>query len=165
MLGLTPKIYARHCDWMQKAIQLAAVAAKRGDVPVGAIMVNEQGQVISTAYNRKEQDHDPTAHAEILAIQDASQALKTWHLENCTLYVTLEPCPMCTGAIIQARLGLLVYGADDPKSGTIRTVFNLPDSPASNHRLKVIAGILEATCREQLQTWFAQQRRLKTPQH
>jgi tRNA(adenine34) deaminase len=72
---------------------------------------------------------------------------------------------MCTGAIIQARLGLLVYGADDPKSGTIRTVFNLPDSPASNHRLKVIAGILEATCREQLQTWFAQQRRLKTPQH
>jgi tRNA(adenine34) deaminase len=165
MLGLTPEIYARHCDWMQKAIQLAAVAAKRGDVPVGAIMVNEQGQVISTAYNRKEQNHDPTAHAEILAIQDASQALKTWHLENCTLYVTLEPCPMCTGAIIQARLGLLVYGADDPKSGTIRTVFNLPDSPASNHRLKVIAGILEATCREQLQTWFAQQRRLKTPQH
>jgi tRNA(adenine34) deaminase len=147
---------------MQKAIQLAAVAAKRGDVPVGAIMVNAQGQVISTAYNRKEQDQDPTAHAEILAIRDASQSLKTWHLEDCTLYVTLEPCPMCTGAIIQARLGLLVYGADDPKSGTIRTVFNLPDSPASNHRLKIIAGILEATCREQLQTWFAQQRRLKT---
>jgi len=147
---------------MQKAIQLAAVAAKRGDVPVGAIMVNAQGQVISTAHNRKEQDQDPTAHAEILAIRDASQSLKTWHLEDCTLYVTLEPCPMCTGAIIQARLGLLVYGADDPKSGTIRTVFNLPDSPASNHRLKVIAGILEATCREQLQTWFAQQRRLKT---
>ena len=162
MLGLTPEIYARHCDWMQKAIQLAAVAAKRGDVPVGAIIINAQGQVISTAYNRKEQHHDPTAHAEILAIRDASQALKTWHLENCTLYVTLEPCPMCTGAIIQARLGLLVYGADDPKSGTIRTVFNLPDSPASNHRLKVIAGILEATCREQLQTWFTQQRRLKT---
>jgi len=162
MLGLTPEIYARHCNWMQKAIQLAAVAGKRGDVPVGAIIVNDQGQVISTAYNRKEQDHDPTAHAEILAIRDASQSLKTWHLEDCTLYVTLEPCPMCTGAIIQARLGLLVYGADDPKSGTIRTVFNLPDSPASNHRLKIIAGILEATCREQLQTWFAQQRRLKT---
>ena len=162
MLGLTPEIYARHCDWMQKAIQLAAVAGNRGDVPVGAIIINAQGQVISTAYNRKVQDQDPTAHAEILAIRDASQALKTWHLENCTLYVTLEPCPMCTGAIIQARLGLLVYGADDPKSGTIRTVFNLPDSPASNHRLKVIAGILETTCREQLQTWFAQQRRLKT---
>ena len=162
MLGLTPEIYARHCDWMQKAIQLAAVAAKRGDVPVGAIIINAQGQVISTAHNRKEQDQDPTAHAEILAIRDASQSLKTWHLEDCTLYVTLEPCPMCTGAIIQARLGLLVYGADDPKSGTIRTVFNLPDSPASNHRLKIIAGILEATCREQLQTWFAQQRRLKT---
>jgi tRNA(adenine34) deaminase len=150
---------------MQKAIQLAAVAAKRGDVPVGAIIINAQGQVISTAHNRKEQDQDPTAHAEILAIRDASQALKTWHLENCILYVTLEPCSMCTGAIIQARLGLLVYGADDPKSGTIRTVFNVPDSPASNHRLKVIAGILEATCREQLQTWFAQQRSLKTPQH
>lgn len=162
MLGLTPEIYARHCDWMRQAIQLAALAGNRGDVPVGAIIVNDQGQVISTGHNRKEEDQDPTAHAEILAIRDASQALKTWHLETCTLYVTLEPCPMCTGAIIQARLGLLVYGADDPKSGTIRTVFNLPDSPASNHRLKVIAGILEAICREQLQTWFAQQRRLKT---
>ncbi|MFM7572207.1 MAG: nucleoside deaminase, partial [Snowella sp.] len=111
--------------------------------------------------NRKERDNDPTAHAEVLAIRAASQFLNNWHLGDLTLYVTLEPCIMCTGAIIQSRLGLLVYGVDDPKSGTIRTVFNLPDSPASNHRLKVISGILEKPCREQLQAWFMKKRREK----
>lgn len=146
---------------MQQAIQLAEAAGKAGEIPVGAIIINAQGQAISTACNRKERDQDPTAHAELLAIRAASQVLNSWHLGTCTLYVTLEPCPMCTGAIIQSRLGLLVYGVDDPKTGTIRTILNLPGSPASNHRLKVIAGILESACREQLQNWFAQQRRLK----
>ena len=150
--------YLKHRHWMSKALQLAQEAGESGDVPVGAIVVNGQGNLIAQAANRKERDRDPTAHAEILALRAASQVLQTWHLHDCTLYVTLEPCAMCTGAIIQARIGLLVYGADDPKTGTIRTVANLPDSACSNHRLKVIAGIMESACREVLQSWFAQRR-------
>jgi tRNA(adenine34) deaminase len=143
---------------MRRALELAQEAGDSGDVPVGAVIVDRQGTVLAQGSNRKERDRDPTAHAEILALRAASQALQSWHLEGCTLYVTLEPCPMCTGAILQARLGLLVYGASDPKSGTIRTVANLPDSPCSNHRLNVLAGILESECRYQLQSWFAQHR-------
>ena len=150
--------YLKHRQWMSKALQLAQEAGKAGDVPVGAIVVDGQGNLIAQAANRKERDRDPTAHAEILALRAASQVLQTWHLNDCTLYVTLEPCPMCTGAIIQARIGLLVYGADDPKTGSIRTVANLPDSACSNHHLQVIAGIMESACREVLQSWFANRR-------
>ncbi|MGL5034135.1 MAG: nucleoside deaminase [Microcystaceae cyanobacterium] len=144
---------------MAIALQLAEQGSQGGEIPVGALIVNNLGEIVSTATNRKESDRDPTAHAEIMAIRSASQKLQTWHLEACSLYVTLEPCPMCAGAIIQARLGLLVYGVADPKSGAIRTVLNLPDSPASNHRLTVIGGILEANCRDQLQSWFQQKRK------
>lgn len=147
--------YLKHRHWMRKALQLAQEAGKAGDVPVGAIVVDGQGNLVAQAANRKERERDPTAHAEILALRAASQVLQTWHLNDCTLYVTLEPCAMCTGAIIQARIGLLVYGADDTKTGTIRTVANLSDSACSNHRLEVIAGIMESACREVLQSWFA----------
>lgn len=150
--------YLTHKKWMSRAIELAAEAGEAGDVPVGAVILDPVGNFIAEASNRKERDKDPTAHAEMLALRVASQALQTWYLNDCTLYVTLEPCPMCTGAIIQARIGLLVYGADDPKTGTIRTVFNLPDSDCSNHRLTVFAGILESACREQLQAWFSHKR-------
>lgn len=150
--------YQKHCYWMERALQLAEAAGKTGEIPVGAVIIDRQNQRIAEASNRKERKTDPTAHAEILAIQKASQQLKSWHLDDLTLYVTLEPCPMCTGAIIQARLGLLVYGASDPKTGCIRSVLNLPDSLASNHRLPVISGILERRCREQLQEWFTQKR-------
>jgi len=153
--------YQQHCHWMKRALAIAEVAGESGEIPVGAVIVDRNGQIIAESSNRKEQDNDPTAHAEVLAIRAASQSLKNWHLGDLTLYVTLEPCIMCTGAMIQSRLGLLVYGVDDPKSGTIRTVFNLPDSPASNHRLKVISGILEKPCREQLQAWFMKKRREK----
>lgn len=152
---LDQTIYLEHRQWMSRAIALAQEAALAGDVPVGAVIVDEKGNLIAEASNRKERDQDPTAHAEILVLRRASQILKTWHLEHCRLYVTLEPCPMCTGAIIHARIGLLVYGVDDPKTGTIRTVANLPDSSCSNHRLSVISGIMESACRQQLQTWFA----------
>ncbi len=144
---------------MSRALALAQEAGDAGDVPVGAVIVDRAGNLIAEASNRKEQDKDPTAHAEILALRAAAQALQTWHLDCCTLYVTLEPCPMCAGALIQARIGLLVYGADDPKTGTIRTAANLPDSACSNHRLPVLAGIMESACREQLQSWFAQRRK------
>lgn len=140
---------------------LAQKAGEAGEVPVGAIIINSQGQVLAEAENRRERDCDPTAHAEILALRQAGQQQQNWHLNDCTLYVTLEPCPMCSGAIIQARIGLLVYGADDPKSGTIRTVANIPDSCYSFHRLAVIGGILESACCQQLQAWFAQRRQEK----
>jgi tRNA(adenine34) deaminase len=150
--------YLVHCHWMERVIQLAQAAGEAGDVPVGAAIIDAQGNLIAQAANRKERDKDATAHAEILVIRAASQIKQDWYLKNCTLYVTLEPCPMCAGAIIQSRLNLLVYGIDDPKTGAIRTVINLPDSACSNHRLTVIAGIKESNCRQQLQDWFVEKR-------
>jgi tRNA(adenine34) deaminase len=143
---------------MEQAIELASNAGNAGEVPVGAIVINSQGELIGTGENRRERDRDPTAHAEIVAIRAAGTNLANWHLSDCTLYVTLEPCPMCAGAIVAARLKLLVYGADDPKTGSIRTVLNIPDSAASNHKIEVVGGILESTCRQQLQNWFRRKR-------
>jgi tRNA(adenine34) deaminase len=151
--------YLNHRRWMQRALELAEQAGEAGEVPVGALIVDQNDQVIAEAENRRERDRDPTAHAEVLALRQAGLTLQDWHLNQCTLYVTLEPCPMCAGAIGLARLGLLVYGADDPKAGAIRTVLNIPDSAASNHRLTVLGGILESACREQLQIWFHDRRR------
>ena len=144
---------------MTRALQLAQAAGNTGEVPVAAVIVDADGNLVAAAQNRRERDQDPTAHAEILALRAAGQALHNWHLNHCTLYVTLEPCPMCAGAIILARIGLLVYGADDPTIGAIRTVANLPDSACSNHQLPILAGIMESACREQLQSWFRNQRR------
>ena len=155
---LTDETYLRHQRWMLRALDLAEAAGAAGEVPVGAVIVGPDDVAIAEAANRRERDHDPTAHAEILALRMAGQALGTWYLKDCTLYVTLEPCPMCAGALIQSRLGLLVYGADDPKAGAVRSVLNLPDSDCSNHRLPVLAGLLQEPCRQQLQTWFAQHR-------
>lgn len=150
--------YLKHRQWMMRAIELAQAAGDAGEIPVGAVIIDREDNLISEGENRKERDKDPTAHAEILAIRAAGKALQDWHLNQCTLYVTLEPCPMCAGAIVQARIGLLVYGVDDPKTGTIRTVANIPDSACSNHRLSVLGGILESACRNQLQSWFVQKR-------
>ena len=149
--------YLKHRCWMERALELAEQAGEAGEVPVGAVIVFE-GVAIAQTQNRRERDRDPTAHAEVLALRQAGQHLRDWHLNQCTLYVTLEPCPMCAGAIVLSRLGLLVYGADDPKAGAVRSVLNLPDSAASNHRLPVVGGILESACREQLQNWFSQRR-------
>jgi tRNA(adenine34) deaminase len=151
--------YLIHRHWMEQALKLAQAAGAAGDVPVGAVIIDSAGEMIAAAENRRERDHDPTAHAEVLALRQAGQTLGNWHLNDCTLYVTLEPCPMCAGALVLARLGRLVYGVDDAKAGAIRTVLNLPDSAASNHRLPVLSGVLEAECRQQLQDWFADRRR------
>jgi tRNA(adenine34) deaminase len=140
--------------WMDRAIALAQQAGTAGEIPVGAVIVNNRGEEIATGVNRKERDRDPTAHAEIVAIRAAARVLADWHLTGCTLYVTLEPCPMCAGAILQARISTLVYGADDPKTGAIRTVANLPDSPVSFHKLEAIGGIREQECQELLLAWF-----------
>lgn len=158
-MTINDPIYLIHRQWMSQAIALAQSAGDAGEVPVGAIIVDNQNNLIAAAENRRERDKDPTAHAEILALRAAGQVLQTWHLNKCTLYVTLEPCPMCAGAIILARLELLVYGADEPKTGSIRTVANIPDSACSNHRLPVVAGIMEFACRQQLQSWFETRRK------
>ncbi|KAB8333346.1 nucleoside deaminase [Scytonema tolypothrichoides VB-61278] len=150
--------YLIHRQWMSRALDLAQRAGDADEVPVGAVVIDSSGSLIAEGENRKERDKDPTAHAEIIAIKAAAQKLRTWRLNECTLYVTLEPCPMCAGAIVQARIRLLVYGVDDPKTGAIRTVANIPDSAASNHRLRVIGGILESSCRQQLQAWFVNRR-------
>lgn len=153
--------YLTYRHWMSRALELAQIAGEAGEVPVGAVITDADGNLIAEGENRKERDQDPTAHAEIIAIRAATHTLKTWRLHDCILYVTLEPCPMCAGAIAQARLGKLVYGVDDTKTGAIRTVLNIPDSAASNHRLQVVGGILESACRHQLQTWFATKRHQK----
>ncbi|MBD0336764.1 MAG: nucleoside deaminase, partial [Cyanobacteria bacterium Co-bin13] len=121
---LQDETYLRHRHWMRRALELAEAAGQAGEVPVGAVVVGPANQLIAEAANRRERDHDPTAHAEILALRQAGQVLGSWHLNDCTLYVTLEPCPMCAGALIQSRLGLLVYGTDDAKAGAVRTVLN-----------------------------------------
>ncbi len=144
---------------MAKALELAREAGNAGEIPVGAVIIDQHQQIIATGQNRKERTQDPTAHAEIVAIRHASQALQDWHLNQCSLYVTLEPCPMCAGAIVQARIKTVIYGTDDPKTGAIRTVLNLPDSPASFHRLEVVSGVLQSECQKLLQDWFRQLRR------
>ncbi|MGK7930145.1 MAG: nucleoside deaminase [Microcystaceae cyanobacterium] len=143
---------------MEKVLTLAQNAGNKGEIPVAAMIVDEKNQLIAQATNEKELRQDPTAHAELLAIRLASQALQTWHLEKCTLYVNLEPCPMCAGAIIHSRLGTVVYGANDPKTGAIRTVINLPDSACSNHHPLVLSGIQEKKSRQLLQNWFKKKR-------
>jgi tRNA(adenine34) deaminase len=150
--------YLIHRQWMNKALELAGTAGSIGEIPVGAIIVDRTGNVLAATNNRKQRDGDPTAHAEILAIRAASRVKAHSYLNDCTLYVTLEPCPMCAGAIVQARLALLVYGADDPKTGAIRTVIDLPNAFCSNHHPNILAGIQEARCRQQLQSWFVRHR-------
>lgn len=149
---------ANHRYWMGLALQMAEQAAQQGEVPVGAVIVTSGGELLATGANRREQDHDPTAHAEIIALRTAGHKHRDWRLEGCTLYVTLEPCAMCASAILQARLQLLVYGADDPRAGAIQSVLNLTVGPAAFHRLQVIAGVEEQACRQMLSGWFAQKR-------
>lgn len=144
---------------MQQAIALAEIAGESGEIPVGAIIVDGKNQLLAQGANRKEKLTDPTAHAEILAIRNASQKRHNWHLDDCTLYVTLEPCPMCAGAIIHARLKQVVYGADDPKTGVLRSVANFGDSPFANHTPAVIGGMAATQCRQLLQQWFEKKRR------
>ncbi|NET50911.1 MAG: nucleoside deaminase [Merismopedia sp. SIO2A8] len=150
--------YLVHYRWMSRAIALADQAGAADEVPVGAVVVGPDGTMLAEGENRRQRDHDPTAHAEVLALRQAGRSLHQWRLSGCVLYVTLEPCPMCAGAIIQSRIDTVVYGANDPKTGALRTVVNIPDGPSSNHHPQVIAGILATTCTMQLQTWFASRR-------
>ncbi len=144
---------------MEMALEEAGVAASEDEVPVGAVVVSLQKGIIGRAHNQRELLHDPTAHAEMIAITQAAQALGSWRLDGCVLYVTLEPCPMCAGAIVQARLPLLVYGAADPKAGACDTLYRIPSDPRLNHRAQVLGGVLADRCAAILSSFFAAKRR------
>ncbi len=144
------------CVYMQEALALARHAQTLGEVPVGAVMVCG-GEIIARAHNRRELDRMATAHAELLAIEAACRAKNSWRLTDCTLYVTLEPCPMCAGAIINARVGRVVYGAKDARAGAMGSLLSLPSYPL-NHYVDVSAGVLERECREVLQAFFREKR-------
>lgn len=138
---------------MHLALEEARLAFEKGEVPIGAVVVHNQ-QVIARAHNEKELRQDPTAHAEILAVQRATKALGAWRLSEATLYVTLEPCPMCAGALVQARLKTLVFGAADSKGGAVGSVTNVLDVNRWNHRIEVISGVLEEECAQILKEFF-----------
>lgn len=144
------------------ALEQAAAAAAMDEVPVGAVVFNSTtGEVIAATHNRREADHDPVAHAEILALQTASRKLETWRLEGYSLAVTLEPCPMCAGALVNARVDAVIYGATDPKMGCVDTLHDLVREPRFNHRLTVRSGVLAEECGEILRLFFRQKRKPK----
>src|SRR5436190_19977050 len=144
---------------MELALQEAAAAADHDEVPIGCVIVSTQRGIIAAGHNQREQLNDPTAHAEMIAITQAAQALRSWRLENCILYVTLEPCPMCAGAIVLARLPMVVYGAADPKAGACDTLYHITADPRLNHRSQVVAGVLAERCSAVLSGFFADKRR------
>jgi tRNA(adenine34) deaminase len=145
--------------WMRLALHEAQFALAENEVPIGAVIVHE-GLVIAAAHNQREQLRDPTAHAEMIALTQAASALGTWRLADCVMYVTLEPCPMCAGAIVQARIPRVVYGAIDPKAGAVESLYRLLDDARLNHRAQVVGGVLADECGSML-TRFFQQRRLE----
>lgn len=148
-----------NCDtaFMQAALDEARLASDRGEVPVGAVIVHD-GRIIARAGNRTITDCDPTAHAEIVALRAAASEIKNYRLLDATLYVTIEPCSMCAGAMIQARMARLVYGADDAKGGAVRSCFSILDHPQLNHRVEVASGVLADECANLLKEFFAAKR-------
>ncbi len=147
-------------EFMQHALRLAQQAAQKNEVPVGAILVRQE-VVVGEGFNRRELWQDPLAHAEILALQQGARQLGCWRLRGCTLYCTLEPCPMCAGALVNARVDRLVFGATDPKAGACGTLMQLCQHPQLNHRLTIQQGVLAEKSTALLQDFFAQRRRKK----
>ena len=144
---------------MREALAEAQAAAEAGDVPVGAVIISADGVVLARGRNRREAAQDPTAHAELEALRAAATARRDWHLNGCTLFVTMEPCPMCAGALVNARVGRLVYGCPDPKAGAVDSLFSIGKDPRLNHRFEVTAGVLAVECAAALKAFFAERRR------
>ena len=149
----------KHEEYMAVAIEEAKLAFAEGEVPVGAAVVKD-GRVVGRGHNRREQSGDPTAHAELEALRSAAQSLGEWQLQGCTLYVTLEPCPMCAGALCQARIARVIFGAFDPKAGYCGSLYNLPADSRLPHRAEVLGGLLEEECAELLSRFFQERRAL-----
>ncbi len=148
-----------HKIYMAQALDEARAAYEEGEVPVGAVIVHG-GRIIARAHNQREALNDPTAHAEMIAITQAAEALESWRLLDCVLYVTLEPCPMCAGAIVQARIPAVVYGASDAKAGACQSLYTITTDPRLNHQSTIVGGIMLEECREILRQFFAEQRSL-----
>ena len=158
-----PSPTERDVQMMSRAIALADEAANLGEVPVGAVVYDTtSGKVLGEAHNTREMHKNPAGHAEFSAIVQACESIDDWRLNHCTLVVTLEPCPMCAGLIVNARVGRLVFGASDPKAGAVRTLYRLCEDPQLNHRCEVIAGIKADQCSEQLSTFFRTLRKKPT---
>ncbi len=150
-----PEVTDRDVAMMERAIGLAQQSADAGEVPVGALVYNTQtGEIIAQAHNTREMHSNPAGHAEFSAVMGACERIGDWRLNHCTLVVTLEPCPMCAGLIVNARVGRLVYGASDPKAGAVRSLFELCDDQRLNHRCEIHAGVLADRCAEQLSDFF-----------
>jgi tRNA(adenine34) deaminase len=143
--------------YMQEALREARSAAEAGEVPIGAVLAHD-GKILARSGNRTIRDNDPTAHAEMVVLREAARLLGNYRLADTTLYVTIEPCTMCAGAIIQARVPRLVYGADDPKGGAVRSSFEILSHPRLNHQVQVTAGVLAADCAAILQSFFVERR-------
>lgn len=158
-LPLSDPRHPFHVAHMEMALEEAALAAQEDEVPVGAVIVSFKQGVIGRAHNQREQLIDPTAHAEMIAITQAAAALRSWRLEDCAIYVTLEPCPMCAGAIVQARLPLVVYGTTDPKAGACHTLYQITEDARLNHRARVIGGVLADRGAAVLSEFFLEKRR------
>ena len=158
-LPLTDPRHPFHVTHMEMALEEAEAAAREAEVPIGAVIVSFQKGIIGTAHNQREQLVDPTAHAEMIAITQAAQALASWRLEDCAIYVTLEPCPMCAGAIVQARLPFVIYGASDPKAGACHTLYQIASDDRLNHRARVVGGVLADRCAAVLSDFFVKRRR------
>jgi tRNA(adenine34) deaminase len=161
-LPLSDPRHPFHLAHMEMALEEAELAAREDEVPIGAVIVSLPRGVIARAHNQREQLADPTAHAEMIAITQAAQALRSWRLEQCVLYVTLEPCPMCAGAVVLARLPMVVYGAADPKAGACDTLYRITSDPRLNHRAQVVGGVLAERCGGVLSEFFARKRRPAT---
>ncbi len=158
-LPLTDPRHPFHLEHMAMALEEAKSAAEEDEVPVGAVIVSLQRGILASAHNQRETLKDPTAHAEMIAITQAAQALSSWRLERCVLYVTLEPCSMCAGAIVQARIPMVVFGAVDPKAGACVSLFQLLGDVRLNHRAQVVGGVMANECGEILTDFFAAKRR------
>lgn len=153
-----PALWQPHQQFMAKAVQLAEEAEHKGEVPIGALVVKNQ-QIIGKGYNQVETLKDPTAHAEMIAISSACETLGEKYLTGCTLYVTLEPCPMCSGALVWSKIDTIVFGASDPRSGGCGSLFNISANKELNHQINVIQGILESDCEFLLKDFFQRKRR------
>lgn len=153
-------LYDRDEDelWMRKALELAVNAESRGEVPIGAVIISSTGDLLGSGANSPITTSDPTAHAEILAIRDASGATSNYRLDGATMYVTLEPCPMCAGALVHSRIARLVFGARDIRFGGVRSKFRIADSELLNHRVEISEGVLAADCLELLRRFFESRR-------
>ena len=146
---------------MRLALAEAQRAYALGEVPIGAVILDEAGEVISSGYNLRETEHDATAHAELIAIQRACRSLGRWRLTGMTLYVTIEPCPMCAGAIVMSRISRVVYGSTDTKAGACESLFNITGNPALNHQPEMLAGVLADECSQIIKRFFRERRKNK----